>query len=91
MPYMDPKLKIFSCNSNPDLAKEIANVVGVPLGDAEVMNFSDGEIHMRLNESVRGCNVFVIQSTSAPVNDHLMEMLVMVDALKRPQPKVLML
>lgn len=87
MPYMDPKLKIFSCNSNPDLAKEIANVVGVPLGDAEVMNFSDGEIHMRLNESVRGCNVFVIQSTSAPVNDHLMEMLVMVDALKRASAK----
>lgn len=87
MPYMDPKLKIFSCNSNPDLAQEIANVVGVPLGDAEVMSFSDGEIQMRLNESVRGCNVFVIQSTSAPVNDHLMEMLVMVDALKRASAK----
>lgn len=87
MPYMDPKLKIFSCNSNPDLAKEIANVVGVPLGDSEVLSFSDGEIQMRLNESVRGCNVFVIQSTCAPVNEHLMEMLVMVDALKRASAK----
>jgi ribose-phosphate pyrophosphokinase len=84
---MDPKLKIFTCNSNPELAREIANVVGVPLGDAEVLTFSDGEIQMRLNESVRGCNVFVIQSTCAPVNDHLMEMLVMVDALKRASAK----
>lgn len=87
MPYMDPKLKIFSCNSNPELAKEIASVVGVPLGDGEVLHFSDGEIQIRLNESVRGCNVFVIQSTCAPVNDHLMEMLVMVDALKRASAK----
>lgn len=87
VPYLDPKLKIFCCNSNPDLAQEIAESVGVRLGDAEVLTFSDGEIQMRLNESVRGCNVFVIQSTCAPVNDHLMELLIMVDALKRASAK----
>lgn len=89
MAYLDPKLKIFSCNSNPLLAKEIADVVGVPLGDAEVMNFSDGEIQMKLNESVRGCNVFVVQSTCDPVNDNLMEVLIMVDALKRASAKTI--
>jgi ribose-phosphate pyrophosphokinase len=89
VPYMDPKLKIFSCNSNPVLSREIAEVVGVPLGDSEVLTFSDGEIQIRLNESVRGCNVFVVQSTCAPVNDHLMELLVMVDALKRASAKTI--
>lgn len=87
MPYMDPKLKIFSCNSNPELSREIAEVVGVPLGDAEVLQFSDGEIQIRLNESVRGCDVYVVQSTCDPVNDNLMELLVMVDALKRASAK----
>lgn len=85
--YRDPKLKLFACNSNPQLAQEIAEVIGVPLGDSQVLNFSDGEIQVRLNESVRGCDVFVIQSTSAPVNDNLMEVLVMVDALKRASAK----
>lgn len=83
----DPKLKLFTCNSNPELAAEIAELIGVPLGDAEVVRFSDGEIQIRLNESVRGCDVFIIQSTSNPVNDHLMEALVMVDALKRASAK----
>jgi ribose-phosphate pyrophosphokinase len=87
MPYRDPKLKVFTCNSNPELAKEIADYIGVTLGDSEVVRFSDGEIQMRLNESVRGCDVFVIQSTCAPVNDNLMELLVMVDALKRASAK----
>lgn len=87
MSYMDPKLKIFSCNSNPELSREIAEVVGVPLGDAEVLQFSDGEIQIRLNESVRGCDVYVVQSTCDPVNDNLMELLVMVDALKRASAK----
>lgn len=87
MSYRDPKLKLFACNSNPQLAQEIAQAIGVPLGDSQVVNFSDGEIQIRLNESVRGCNVFVIQSTSAPVNDNLMELLVMVDALKRASAK----
>lgn len=85
--YRDPKLKLFACNSNPQLAQEIAEAIGVPLGDSQVLNFSDGEIQVRLNESVRGCDVFVIQSTSAPVNDNLMEVLVMVDALKRASAK----
>ncbi len=87
MPYRDPKLKVFACNSNPQLSEDIAKSIGVPLGDSQVVNFSDGEIQIRLNESVRGCDVFVIQSTSAPVNDHLMELLVMVDALKRASAK----
>lgn len=78
---------MFACNSNLKLAEEIAQEIGVHLGDSEVMRFSDGEIQIRLNESVRGCDVFVIQSTSAPVNDNLMELLVMVDALKRASAK----
>lgn len=85
--YLDPKLKLISGNSNPALAAEIAERIGVPLADADVIRFSDGEIQIRLNESVRGCDVFVIQSTCNPVNDHLMEALVMVDALKRASAK----
>lgn len=77
------RLQIFSCNSNPDLAQKICDHIGIPLGDAQVGKFSDGEIHIKLNESVRGSDVYVIQSTSNPVNQHLMETLVMVDALKR--------
>lgn len=76
-------LQIFSCNSNLTLAKSICEHIGIPLGDAQVGNFSDGEIRVRLNESVRGSDVYVIQSTCHPVNQHLMELLVMVDALKR--------
>jgi ribose-phosphate pyrophosphokinase len=83
MAYLDTKLKVFTCNSNPKLAQEIVDYIGVNLGDAEVFRFSDGEIQIRLNESVRGCDVFLIQSTCYPVNDHLMELLVMIDALKR--------
>lgn len=77
------RLQIFSCNSNPDLAQKICDHIGIPLGDAQVGKFSDGEIHIKLNESVRGSDVYVIQSTCHPVNQHLMETLVMVDALKR--------
>jgi ribose-phosphate pyrophosphokinase len=87
MGYVDPKLKIFSGNSNKQLAKEIADEIGIPLGDADVLQFSDGEIRVLLNESVRGCDVFVVQSTSNPVNDNLMELLIMVDALKRASAK----
>lgn len=89
MPYLDPKLKVITCNSNPTLAKEITDYIGVSLCDAEVIKFSDGEIQIRLNETVRGCDVFVIQSTSNPVNDNLMEMLVMVDALKRASARTI--
>lgn len=85
--YRDPKLKVFTCNANPELAKEIAEHIGVPLGNAQAVQFSDGECQIKLNESVRGCDVFVIQPTSAPVNEHLMELLVMVDALKRASAK----
>ncbi|BEP27892.1 ribose-phosphate diphosphokinase [Helicovermis profundi] len=78
------KIKIFSGNSNLDLAKKICGELGLPLGDATVSSFSDGEISININETVRGVDVYVIQSTSIPlVNKYLMEMLIMVDALKR--------
>jgi ribose-phosphate pyrophosphokinase len=83
------RLQMFTCKSNPDLAREIADHIGVPLGDAEVGRFSDGEIYVRLNESVRGSDVYVIQSTCHPVNQHLMELLVMVDALKRASARTI--
>jgi ribose-phosphate pyrophosphokinase len=79
----DGDLKIFTGNANRPLAQEIADHIGVSLGDCEVGTFSDGEVRIKLGESVRGCNVFVVQPTSAPVNEHLMELLIMVDALKR--------
>ncbi|RDI38409.1 ribose-phosphate diphosphokinase [Falsibacillus pallidus] len=81
--YRDPNLKIFSLNSNKALAEEIADVVGVNLGKCSVTRFSDGEIQINIEESIRGCDVYVIQSTSSPVNESLMELLIMVDALKR--------
>lgn len=81
--YFDPKLKIFALNSNRPLAQKIADHVGVDLGKLSVDRFSDGEIQINIEESVRGANVYVIQSTSAPVNDNLMELLIMVDALRR--------
>lgn len=76
-------IKIFSANSNPKVAKEIARELGLPLGKSEVGSFSDGEISVSIFESVRGSDVFVVQSTSSPVNDHLMELLIMIDAFKR--------
>ena len=71
--YADPKLKIFALNSNRPLAQKIADEVGVELGKLSVDRFSDGEIQINIEESVRGDNVYVIQSTSAPVNDNLMD------------------
>ncbi len=85
--YQDPKLKLFTGNSNPNLAREIASEIGIDLGRCQVNRFRDGEVHITLGESVRGCNVFVVQSTSAPVNEHLMELLITVDALKRASAK----
>jgi ribose-phosphate pyrophosphokinase len=76
-------IKIFTGNSHPKLAQEIANILGVPVGQSEVGRFSDGEISVNINETVRGADVFVIQSTNAPVNDNLMELLIMIDAFKR--------
>ncbi|PKR77501.1 ribose-phosphate pyrophosphokinase [Halalkalibacillus sediminis] len=81
--YQDPYLKVFSLNSNPALAEEIADSIGVELGKSSVNRFKDGEVQINIEESVRGCEVFVVQSTSAPVNEHLMELLIMIDALKR--------
>ncbi|PXW88470.1 ribose-phosphate pyrophosphokinase [Streptohalobacillus salinus] len=81
--YQDRTLKVFTLNSNPELAKEIAEQIGVPLGKCSVSSFSDGEIQINIEESIRGCDVYVVQSTSAPVNQHIMEMLIMIDALKR--------
>ncbi|QQE79405.1 ribose-phosphate diphosphokinase [Alicyclobacillus sp. SO9] len=83
------ELKLFTGNSNPTLAREIADHIGVPIGECTVGRFKDGEVHIKLGESVRGANVFVIQPTSAPVNEHLMELLIMVDALKRASAKTI--
>ena len=77
------KIKIFAGNSHPRLAKEIADQLGLPVSDSVVKQFSDGEISVSINESVRGCDVFVVQSTCSPVNDNLMELLIMIDAFKR--------
>jgi ribose-phosphate pyrophosphokinase len=87
--YGDSNLKIFALNSNPALAKEIADIVGVDLGKSSVTRFSDGEIQINIEESIRGCDVYVIQSTSDPVNEHLMELLIMIDALKRASAKTI--
>ena len=76
-------IKIFSCNANRKLAQSIADILGLQLGDAEVSHFSDGEISVKINETIRGADVFLIQSTSYPVNDNLMELLIMIDAMKR--------
>ena len=76
-------LMVFTGNANPKLAADVAYHLGVPLGRAEVGRFADGEISVELQEHVRGCDVFVLQSTSRPINDSLMEVLVMVDAFKR--------
>lgn len=77
------KIKIFTGNSHPELAKEIADLLGIPLGNAKVSTFSDGEISVDINETVRGVDVFIVQSTSSPVNNNLMELLIMIDAFKR--------
>lgn len=76
-------IKIFAANSNPDLAARIAERLELPVGKSSVGMFSDGEISVNLYETVRGSDVFVVQSTSEPVNDHLMELLIMIDALRR--------
>ena len=80
---VDPNIKIFSLNSNQELAEKVAQSIGVPLGKVSVSQFSDGEIKINIEESIRGNNVYIIQSTSSPVNDHLMELMIMIDACRR--------
>lgn len=77
------KVKLFSLSSNVPLAKEIAKTSDIPLSVVDVLKFADGEISVNIEESVRGCHVFVIQSTSSPANEHYMELFIMIDALKR--------
>jgi len=80
---MFDKIKVFTGNSNPLLAEEICRYLHLPLSQITVRRFSDGEIFVEVGENVRGTDVFVIQPTSPPVNDHLMELLIMIDALRR--------
>jgi len=83
------KIKLISLSSNPQLAKEISEASGIPLSQCEVKRFADGEVSIDIEETVRGHDVFVIQSTSSPVNEHLMEILIMIDALKRASAKTI--
>ncbi|SDU20878.1 ribose-phosphate pyrophosphokinase [Halopseudomonas salegens] len=76
-------MMVFTGNANPDLARRVVRQLHIPLGDASVGRFSDGEVAVELNENVRGKDVFIIQSTCAPTNDNLMELVVMADALRR--------
>ena len=76
-------MKVFSGNSNVNLAKDICKLIGIQLGNAEISHFADGEVSASIYESVRGSDVFLVQSTSRPVNDNLMELLVMTDAMRR--------
>ena len=76
-------MKVFSGNSNMGLAKDICKLIGIQLGNSEIGHFADGEVFASIYESVRGSDVFLVQSTSRPVNDNLMELLIMIDAMKR--------
>ena len=80
-------LKLFTGNANPELAREIAEYIGTKLGDAQVKHFSDGEISIMIDESVRGEDVYIIQPTCTPVNDNMMELLIMIDAVRRASAK----
>jgi ribose-phosphate pyrophosphokinase len=85
----DKKVKLFALSSNLPLAEKIAESAQIPLSKAEVFKFADGEITVNIEESVRGHDVFIIQSTSAPANEHVMELLIMADAIKRASAKSL--
>ena len=76
-------LKIFSGNANKPLAEKICQYLGLPLGEAAVGKFSDGEISVEFRDNVRGTDVYLVQPTCIPANDHLMELLIMIDAFKR--------
>ena len=83
MNFHGKNIKIFTCNSNRPVAEQIASKLGLPVGKSEVTHFSDGEVAVSLHESVRGSECFIVQSTSTPVNDNIMELLIMIDAMKR--------
>ena len=83
MQMMNHEMKVFTGNSNRGLAEEICRHLKIPLGEALVSTFSDGEVMVQINENVRGRDIFVIQSFSNPVNNHIMELLIMLDAFKR--------
>ena len=87
MGSLHDEMRIFAGNSNPPLARDICHGLEIPLGEALVETFSDGEIRVEIKENVRGCDVFVIQSTCAPGNDNLMELLIMLDAFRRASAK----
>lgn len=82
-PMTAPSLKIFSGNSNRPLAEDICSSIAVPLGEATVTSFPDGESFVKINENIRGQDVFIVQSTCTPTNHHLMELLIMIDAARR--------
>ncbi len=81
--HPEDDLKIFTCNGHPELARRMCDYLQIPLGDASVTRFPDGEINIKINEDVRGRDIFIVQPTSPPVNENLMELLVMVDAARR--------
>jgi ribose-phosphate pyrophosphokinase len=78
-----PEMKVFSGSANVELARRICNYIGVPLGEATISSFPDGETYVKIDENIRGRDVFIIQPTSPPTNQHLMELLIMVDAARR--------
>ena len=80
-------VKLFSLNSNRELAEEIAGYLGIQVSECLVSKFADGEVNISIGETVRGCSVFVVQPTNNPVNENYMELLVMIDALKRASAK----
>ncbi|TGB01505.1 ribose-phosphate diphosphokinase [Halobacillus salinus] len=82
-------MKLFTLNSNEPLASEIAEILGMPIGKSKVVRFSDGEVQIGIEESVRGDDIYIIQSTAQPVNDHVMELLIMIDALKRASARTI--
>ncbi len=89
MILLDKKIKLFTLSANPELAQEISSALKVELGDCQVKRFADGEVNVSVNETVRGHHVFVVQPTTAPVNENLMELLILCDALKRASAKTI--
>ena len=83
------KIKLFSLSSNYELAQEIADYIDIPLSECTIERFADGEVSINIAETVRGHDVYVVQSTSKPVNEHYMELLIMIDALKRASAKTI--